>query len=170
MRLVQILAWGFAAALFTCGCGPENVGRDDPRVREIMKALESVDRASLGFSPIDPGARLGLEWKPRAGYDAMLHVYGKTSRTIAFRRRSNRLEWIHEQEIFTGPREFDTVDGRLREQICITYETAPVSGVPLNTIDITYHGDDPQLKNISFPNKPALAQVAPVLKSWGYAR
>src|SRR5262245_39678274 len=103
-----------------------------------MVASRSVDRASLGFSKIDPSARLRLEWRPRAGYDAMLHVYGKTSRTIAFRRGPNSYEWIGEQETFEGPAEYDTVDGRLHEEITITFEKVELSGAPLNKIYIRY--------------------------------
>jgi hypothetical protein len=56
----------------------------------------------MGFTPIDRTSDLKLEWRPRDGYDAMLHVYGRTSRTIAFRRTDTGCEWIGEQEIFDG--------------------------------------------------------------------
>jgi len=46
-----------AFAPIACGLVPERVSFSDPRVTELMLAVKSVDRASLGFSPIDPTAK-----------------------------------------------------------------------------------------------------------------
>jgi hypothetical protein len=157
-----------AIALTACGLAPEPVSFGDPRVAELMKAMKLVDRAALGFSPIEPTAKLRLEWRPRAGYNAMLHVYGKTSRTIAFRHVADSYEWIHEQETFEGPAEYDSVDGRFHEAITITYEKAPVSGAPLNKVFIQYRGEDPQLLDLDTHDRLSLQEVEPVLVKWGY--
>src|SRR5262245_29839123 len=117
LALLAFCAWGIA-----CGFLPERVSAEDPRVIQLMTATKAIDRASLGFSPTDPAATLRLETRPRAGYDAMLHVDGKTRRTIAFRRRGNSYEWIGEQEIFEGPNEYDSPDGKFHEEITITFE------------------------------------------------
>ena len=129
----------------------------------MFDAVRQVDRAALGFTPIPRDARLRVEWRPRAGYDAMLHVDGKTSRTIAFARNGTAYAWIGEQEIFRGPRTFKSPDGVLRESITITYETRPLSGAPLKTVHITYFGDDAEL---GFPRTLTLERVKPVLERW----
>ena len=112
-----------------------------------MAAVSSVDRQSLGFSAIEPTAQLRLEWRPTARYDAMLHVEGKTSRTIAFRLSADAFEWIGEQEIFEGPAEYDHADGRSHETITLTFEKVPVSGAPLDEVYVSYWGEDPRLSS-----------------------
>src|SRR5437867_10662675 len=91
---IRILKTGFWNAMLTlallcaahaCGIGPEPVTLDDPRVKPLLFAMEQVDRAAMGFTPVTEDAKIGLEDKGR-GYDAMLHVDGKTSRTVAFRK------------------------------------------------------------------------------------
>lgn len=64
-------------------------------------------------------------------YDAMLHIDGVTSRTVAFRRVGEAYKWIGEQETHTGPNTYTSVDGTFKESITVTYETEPVSGFPL---------------------------------------
>src|SRR4051812_27869093 len=93
----------------SCGFIPEKVSWSDPRLSPLLKAIDAVDRASLGFTPIDRSSIVRLESRPQAKYDAMLHIDGKTSRTIAFRRTPEGYKWIHEQEIHTGPRTYKTV-------------------------------------------------------------
>ena len=153
-----------------CGVLPERVSSEDPRVRQLTTAMAAVDRASLGFTPIESDAQLRLESRPRAGYDAMLHVAGKTTRTVAFRRRDDHYEWIGEQETFEGPNEYDSPDGRFREAITITFETVHVSGAPLNRVYITYRGDDPHLTESDVRQQLALDTVRPILRKWGYPK
>jgi hypothetical protein len=75
----------------------------------------------------------------------MLHISGKTSRTMAFRKSLDGYNWIGEQEIFKGPNEYKTVDGTFKEQVCLTYEIEKISGFPQNRLNITYAGEDPRL-------------------------
>lgn len=158
-------------ALVLAGCGviPESVSKDDERLKPLWAAIDRVDRKSLGFTPISPNARIRLEGKQRWGsdYDAMLHIYGETSRTIAFRRVGQGYEWIGEQEIHEGPKDYRTVDGTFKESISITYETQHVSGAPLNTVFVQYFGDDPGLAH---GRDLTLADVAPVLREWAQTR
>ena len=157
-----------AAALFLVGCGlfPERVSLSDPRVVPMLKAMEQVDRGSLGFTPITPGASARLE-SGRSAYDAMLHIDGATSRTVAFKKTDSGYVWIHEQETHRGPREHTTPDGTFKESVTITYEKSPVSGVPLNRTHVLYLGDDARLRGrIDLE----LADVAPVLAEWRQAR
>lgn len=142
---------------------------DDEALKPFLDAMEKVDRASLGFTPIPPDARVEIEWATwrDAGYDVMLHIYADTSRTVAFRREGDgSYRWIHEQEIHTGPRQYATADaGRVYERIAITYETEPVSGAPLNMLFITYSGEDPRLR-LKSSFDLTLEDVLPILEEW----
>jgi len=158
---------GISFVLTGCGYFPEHVSSDDPRVQELLSAGDAFDRSSRGFSPIDPKADLRLEWRPRADYDAMLHIYDRTEHTIAFRRGPAGFEWMREQEIFRGPREYDTPDGKYREQITITYPTPRPSTTAVDLVHVGYDGDDPRLK---WPLAPTLADVRPILEEWGFGR
>lgn len=106
-----------------------------------------------------------LESKPHGGYDAMLHIHAKTSRTIAFRKTDKGYRWIGEQEIFQGPKKYTTEDGTLFEQICFTYEIEKVSGYPLNELSISYSGEDSRLRD---KRALTLNEVGPILKEWNY--
>src|SRR5262245_21084773 len=108
-------AVGFAVlAAIVPGCGifPERVSLDDRRVAPLLRALAEVEatRDSLGFTPVERGARIMLEIAHGRAYDAMLHVDQGTSRTIAFKRTANGYRWISEQEVYTGRRTYDTPD------------------------------------------------------------
>lgn len=151
-----------AAFLCSCGLVPEKVRYDDPKLQPFWKALESVDRTSLGFTPISKTADIRLE-HARRNYDAMLHIYETTSRTIAFRKVGDGYKWIHEQEGHTGPKKYKTVDGTLDEKLVITYETENVSGVPLNEISIRYFGEDPRL---SHRRDLTLDYIRPIIEQW----
>jgi len=155
------------ALLLELGCGliPERVSRDDPRLKPMFNAMARVDRGAMGFTPIARDADIRLEWGRRRSYDAMLHVSGKTSRTIAFKRTDNGYEWIGEQETFEGPREYHSVDGTFNEAITITYDRVPISGSPINTIAIDYRGEEPELAS---PRRLSLDAIRPWLKKWGY--
>jgi hypothetical protein len=163
-RSIALLVVACAAAT-RCRLIPEGVSIDDPRVVPMIEAMALVDRQALGFTPITPDATLRLELGPRAGYDAMLHVYGKTSRTIAFKSAGSRYEWIGEQETFQGPRKYVTPDGEFQESITLTYEKVPISGFPINRLSISYSGEDPMLTG---PRQLSLDDVRPVLERWGY--
>lgn len=141
----------------------------DEIVRPYLSALEKVDRASLGFTPISANARIEIEYANGAReYDVMLHVYAETSRTLAFRKTMDgSYEWIGEQEAFTGPRRYETVDGVFNEQIVITYDKVPLSGAPVNQVYIIYHGDDPRLVGKYFLT---LQETQPILEEWRNVR
>lgn len=94
----------------------------------------------------------------------MLHIYSKTSRTIAFRKDGNNYRWIGEQETFQGPKQYTSVDGTFYETICLNYDIEPVSGFPINQLGISYFGEDPRLKKSTL----TLEEIKPILKEWGY--
>jgi len=93
----------------------------------MLEAVAKVDRQALGFSPVSRDAVIHLERGPRDGYDVMLHIDGKTSRTIAFKSVGSGYDWIGEQEIFEGPRKYKTVDGEFLEPITLTYDKVAAS-------------------------------------------
>ncbi len=154
-------------AFLTVGCGifPENVSVSDQRVQSLLKVAADFDRASYGFSPLPTSGRVSLESKPRSGYDAMLHLGGKTSRTIAFRKNTIGYSWIGEQEMFEGPKMYKSVDGTFHEEVTLTFEKEHVSGVPLNKLNVSYMGEDSRLAGRV---DLSLRDVKPILKEWGY--
>lgn len=167
------------AALCEAGCGqfPERVSFDDPRLKPMFDAMARVDRRSMGFTPMKPSAEIRVEWptpkfdaimhlEPKH-YDVMLHIGGKPSRTVAFKRTNGGYEWIGEQETFEGPRRYESPDGTFNEEITITYDRVPISGFPVNTVSIVYSGEEPALAWPQHPNL-SLQDVRPWLKRWGY--
>ena len=121
-----------------------------------------VDRASLGFTPVTTNADIKLELASGRAYDAMLHVYGATPRTISFRKTESGYSWTGEQEVYQGPKWHQTVDGTFREDIVIEYQTEPVNGIPTNQLYIRYTGSDTNLTQREF----TLAEVSPILEKW----
>lgn len=157
-----ILPWTAILAFTGCGLTPEKISLSDPQVQPLLKAMEQVDRASLGFTPVTTNAQIKLELSSGGSYDAMLHVDGITSRTIAFRKTTSGYRWIFEQEIYEGPKWYQTVDGTFREYLDIEYQTEPVDGIPVNQLFIRYTGSDTNLERRSF----TLAEIRPILDYW----
>lgn len=138
---------------------------DDPRIQPLIKAARSFDRTAFGFTPLPNTADVRWESRPTERYDAMLHIYSKTSRTIAFRKTPSGFKWTGEQESFQGPKKFTTPDGTLNESITLTYEVENISGYPTNRLNITYFGEDKRLAN---RESLSLDHIKPILKEWGY--
>jgi len=153
------------ALLLASGCGfaPERDHWSDPKVAPLRDAIAEVDRAALGFTPIDPSSDIRLEIAGGRAYDAMLHICGKTDRTISFRKTGARYVWIGEQEGHPGPLEFETPDGAIREEITLTYETAAISGYPIRVLNVTYLGPRNELASKS---SLSYADVSAYLVSW----
>ncbi len=151
--------------LTACNLIPRQVAMDDPRIQPLLRAAASFDRTSYGFTPIPQTADVRWESRPTTHYDAMLHITGRTSRTIAFRKTEAGWRWIGDQEMFQGPKIVKTVDGTFPEHIVLTYEVEHISGSPINHLTVNYMGDDARLAN---KNKLVLSDVRPILKEWGY--
>jgi hypothetical protein len=132
-----------------------------------LRAASTFNRAAYGFTPIPITGDVMLELSPWAKYDAMLHIGGKTSRTIAFRKRANGDAWIGEQEIFRGPKRYESPDGTFNEEVCLTYEIEEVSisGGPLNRLYVTYAGEGQRLAGRGVLS---LDDVRPILAEWAY--
>jgi hypothetical protein len=153
---------------FSLGLLPEKVSPDDSRLKAFHEAIDRrVDRPAMGFTPVPRGSEAGdvrVEWRPREGYDAMLHLVGKTSRTVAFKRTSAGYEWLGEQERFEGPNTYESVDGRFKESITLTYHLRPMQG-PVDRLVVSYWGDEPALSEM---RELSLRDVEPWLQKWGY--
>lgn len=150
-----------------CGFIPESVSLSDPRIKPLLDAVAAADRASLGFTPISPDAQVTWERRPRRNYDAMLHIYGRTSRTISFRKTAEGFRWIGEGESYTGPHTYDSVDGEYREYISVRYQTERVGGYgpPPKQVSIRYRGENPRLRRLK---NLTWADVKPILNEWGF--
>ena len=165
MRVYVSIIALLCSVVVACHLMPEKVTSDDPRVKAMFEAMAKIDRKALGFTPVSRDASIRLEQGPRHGYDAILHIDGKTSRTVAFRSVRSGYEWIGEQEIFEGPRKYKTVDGEVQESITLNYDKVPISGFPINELSVVYHGDDHALE---WPRQLSLETVRPTLTRWGY--
>jgi hypothetical protein len=152
-------------AIWGCNWFPRTVKLGDPRIQTLLAAAATFPRTQYGFTALPSDAHVRWESRPRAGYDAMLHISSKTYRTIAFRKDPQGYRWIGEQETFTGPHEYTTVDGTFKEEIVLTYEIEHISGVPLNQLHIAYQGDD---RRLSWPHVLTLTEARSILKAWGY--
>ena len=152
------------ALLAGCGLTPEKLPYSDPQVQKLIKAAEAVQTNRFGFTPVSATADIRLE-KSSGAYDRMLHIYGRTSRTIAFRKQGESFTWIGEQEIYKGPKQYKTVDGTFYEQLCLTYELQRVAHYKLNQLNISYDGEDQRL---TYPKQLTLQTILPILKEWGY--
>lgn len=144
------------------GLFPEKVLLSDSKVQPFLDAMGRVDRASLGFTPVTTNADIKLELASGRAYDAMLHVYGATSRTISFRKSESGYSWTGEQEVYEGPKWYQTVDGTFREFMVIEYQTERINGIPTNQLYIRYTGSDTNLTERQF----TLAEVRPILEKW----
>ena len=139
-----------------------------PRIQPLLKAAASFDRTAYGFTPLPTTADdVRFESKPNDGYDAMLHIESRTSRTIAFRKTSGGYKWIGEQEGFRGPKKYTTSDGTFNEMIWLNYDAEPlhVGGFPTNRLCIEYFGEDDRLV---LRNDLKLDDIKPILKEWKY--
>jgi hypothetical protein len=104
-----------------------------------------------------------LEERGSAPYDAMLHIYADTARTVAFRKTGHGYRWIAEQEQYYGPKKFTTVDGTLQEYLVVAYQIEHVDGRPTNQVHISYVGEDPRLKD---REELTLSSIKPILQEW----
>lgn len=152
------------ALLAGCGLSPKQLPYGDPQVQQLLRATEAASAHRFGFTPVATNANILLE-KSSGAYDRMLHIYGRTSRTIAFRQAGGGFTWIGEQEIYKGPKQYTTVDGTFFEQICLTYDLQRVSGYKLDQLNVSYDGQDQRL---AWPKELTLQTVLPILKEWGY--
>ena len=152
------------AAVAGCDFTPTKLPYADPQVQQLVRAAEAASSNRFGFTPVATNSNIRLE-RSSGAYDRMLHVYGRTSRTIAFRKHGDGFIWIGEQEIYRGPKQYTTVDGTFFEELCLTYELQRVAHYKLNQLNISYSGQD---RRLAHSEELTLQTILPVLKEWGY--
>jgi hypothetical protein len=145
------------------------VNMGDPGLKQFA-SMYAVDRAQYGFTPLPAKGPVSIEGKSsHGGYDAMLHFGRNPSRTIAFRWDGKTYQWLGEQEIFEGPRIYETPDGRFHESITISFYREKLDG-EFRGLTIGYSGPDDKLTmpRAERPNwSLTLAEVNPLLEQWG---
>lgn len=165
MAVHHLRGWflvGFSS-LVLLGCSHQ-VPIDDPSLKPFAN-MYLVDRAQYGFSPLPKNAKVHIEKHPKCyrdcGYDALVHIYGKPSRYVSFKKENGNYKWVGEQEVCSGPREFRTVNGRFNEYLVITY--AQDEAGQLDGLHISYRSpEDPMgLKQLS------VAEAKRTLKALG---
>lgn len=142
--------------------GPKTVSYSDTNFIAMLKAMNAVDRTVLGFTPVSTNANIRLEFGSESNYDAMLHIYADTQRTIAFRKTPDGYRWIGEQEIHYGPKSCTDHEGNYQEHLVIEFQTEPVNGQTTNQIMVSYYGEDTRLKRRNLK----LNDIRPILKEW----
>ncbi len=92
------------SAILSTSYAPQYFNADNEEMWPFIVALNAIDRASLGFTPIPAYARVEIDRTvPPATYDVMLHIYADTSRTVAFKKEGDGYVWVGEQETHIGP-------------------------------------------------------------------
>lgn len=125
----------------------------------------------MGFTPLQTNDDVRLEsahFFEKTKYDVMLHIQGRTSRTIMFRRDRSGYRWTGEQEIHEGPRQYTTVDGTFYEQIVITFETERNAALKANELEVDYLGENPKLEDRH--HALTLVDVLPIVQVWDQSK
>jgi hypothetical protein len=155
----------FALALFTAACR-NSVSAGDAALKPYA-AMYAVDRGKYGFTPLPTTGTVMIEGRSSSGaYDAMLHYGGNPSRSVAFHWDGRAYQWLGEQEVFDGPRTYDTPDGMQHEEVVISFYVAPVYGV--HGLSIGYEGPDRKLMFAKSHSSLTLEEVSPLLQEWGF--
>ena len=145
-------------------CGPVKMRMSDPPMDPYRPVIQTVDRGSLGFTPIADDA--WVEIQPVGGPQVWIDVYGDTSRTVTLRQTDNGYAWIAEQEIAYGPDQWPDSDGSTwQEMVSIDYQIEEVNGGPLNRTLVMYTGRDPRLTSLG-PLWLDIEDVKPILDEW----
>jgi hypothetical protein len=144
----------------------------DPALKPFA-TMYSVDRSQFGLTPLPQAGPVSIEGKStHGGYDAMLHFGGNPSRTVAFRWDGKAYQWLGEEEIFEGPRMYETPDGRFHEEVSISFYKEKLDE-EFQGLTITYSGPDEKL-TMPRPERPnwslTLAEVNPLLEKWGFRK
>lgn len=132
-----------------------------------FSSMYQVDRLRFGLEQILASAEVDIERRvgqdaKTAGYDAMLHIrQDSLSKTVVFAWNGSAYDRIGEQDVHTGPHEFDTVDGKQQEHFTVTYHLRAI-GTSAPGLRIDYFGEDKRLLN----KKLTLSDIRPVLAEW----
>jgi len=169
---VTLIAASFILLLvLTTGC-KRTLNLGDPSLKRFA-SMYSVDRSRYGLTPIPKtGTVTVVECRSIEGsWDAMLSFEGNPSRQILFRwnGKMKMYQWVAEQEIFDGPRTWESPEGASHEAVTITLFKDPGEAPPERPA-IEYDGPDEELmwSRLQRPNLSlTLAEVNPLLAKWG---
>lgn len=146
--------------------GVKETTTGDPEVRMLLDEARRFPREQFGFSPLPSGTGTGVILERNmfnSPYSIMLKFGGKTTRSIAFVRSDGGYKWVHEQEFFKEPQAPWGPDGSSEGGIRLIYETRRISAVAPNQLNITYVGNNPQLKE---KRRIELSDVRSLLAEW----
>ena len=158
--LVLLMMLGLA------GC--RRYAMDDPALKPFNNMYE-VERDQYGLGPLPKNAKVRIDRSTYAesGYDVMLGIYANEIRYnakevhhVAFRLDRGSYKWVGELEQCEGPREYRSADGRMQEEVTISYfQHVPTMA---EGVHATYVGPD------SLTNKEiSIVKGRELLKSWG---
>jgi hypothetical protein len=171
-RIIHLLL--AVTVVFLSGCDRGKVSLSDPQLAPMLQAIEAVDRAALGFTPIPTNAVVHL-YSSVEGCDAMLcidntpAVNAGVHRSIGFRKAVTGYKWLLETEIHFGPKTFTQIGNTdhqrhtAHEWIVITYDTRRSSGDTPNKLHVHYEGPDSRIAN---GKDLTLDEVRPILAEW----
>jgi len=155
------------------------------------QAIYQVDRKAMGFPPLPSEGTVKVtiidrenwnyEYDP-PNYDVALQFYDisdnsykYTARSVGLRKKDCVLQWIHEQMMFHGPKEYIDDEGfSAKEYIALTCETEQVAvhGKNITGTMVSYTGPDKRLVraegSLIDGGDLRLADVIPILREWGY--
>jgi len=155
------------------------------------QAICQVDRKVMGFPPLPSEGTVKVEIIDRQiwnyeynppNYDVMLHFYEiydggykYTARTVGLKKTNGVLQWVHEQMMFHGPKEYIDDEGfPAKEWIVLRCETEQIGllGQTMSGTIVMYTGPDKRLAREEGWTIDAgdlsLADVVPILREWGY--
>lgn len=155
---------------------------------EPYKAALAVDRATMGFPPLPTTGEVWIQtidrtvWDyeyPPPPYDVYLQFYDdpdptdyqRCVRSVALKKTDEGMKWVHESISFDGPKNHIVDDSPTHEQISILNETEQIGviGTQVHGTRIEYSGPDRSLARRSdLYHNLTLAEIAPIIKSWGY--
>jgi hypothetical protein len=140
---------------------------EDAHVKPYLEAAAHSKRAELGFTelPVEGPVRVEVP-RSKTYYDVMLHIdRGKVSRTVDFLLQGAQPVWSGEQEIHYSGRQFDTVDGRVGENLVVSYSTVAGSGTPKGGY-VLYLGPDQELEQRSIQRQLSVADAKRIWDTW----
>jgi hypothetical protein len=140
---------------------------EDASVQPYLLAAGRSMRAELGFTelPVQGPVRVEVP-RSKTYYDVMLHIErGNVSRTVNFLLRDGHPVWSGEQEIHFSGRQFETVDGRVGENLVVSYSTVAGSGTQKGGY-VTYFGPDQQLEQRSIQGQLSVADARRIWDTW----
>jgi hypothetical protein len=136
-------------------------------MKPYLQAASRSQRIQLGFTALPQNGPVLVE-KPRFKkyYDVMLHIDGpNVTRMVEFIIRNGQPVWSGEQEMHWSPRQFETIDGTVREHLVISYQDIETPEMSKGEW-ILYGGPDESLQWRSDRHQISIADAKEVWDAW----